>query len=61
MVNLIGNTTTRAGLVVRASVDRRPYPTGKKVSQKDIRELNIERDRFHGDWNYVILPRPLAD
>ena len=61
VVNLIGNTTTRAGLVVRASVDRRSYPTGKKVSPKDIRELNIERDRFHGDWNYVILPRPRAD
>jgi hypothetical protein len=61
VVNLIGNTTTRAGLVVRASVDRRSYPTGKKVSPKDIRELNIERDRFHGDWNYVILPRAKVD
>jgi len=61
VVNLIGNTTTRAGLVVRASVDRRSYPTGKRVSPKEIRELNIERDRFHGDWNYVIRPRAKAD
>jgi hypothetical protein len=60
VVNLIGNTTTRAGLIVRASLDRRAYPTGKKVSTKDIRALNIERDPFHGDWNYVIRPRSQA-
>ncbi len=41
VVNLIGNTTTRAGLVVRASLDRRSYPIGKKVSAKDLRELNV--------------------
>jgi hypothetical protein len=32
-------------------------PTGKKVSAKELRELKIERDDFHGDWNYVIKPR----
>lgn len=57
IVNLIGNTTNRSGLVVRARLDRRKYPTGKKVSVKELRALNIERDDFHGDWNYVIRPR----
>jgi len=57
VVNLIGNTTTITGLVVRARLDRRRYATGKKVSAKDLRSLNIERDAFHGDWNYVIRPR----
>jgi hypothetical protein len=57
VVNLIGNTTNRAGLVVRAGLDRRKYPTGRKVSAKELRALNIERDDFHGDWNYVIRPR----
>jgi hypothetical protein len=28
------------------------------VSSKELRELNIEREDFHGDWNYVIRPRP---
>jgi hypothetical protein len=42
---------------VRARLDRRKYPTGKKVSAKELRELKIERDDFHGDWNYVIKPR----
>jgi len=56
IINLIGNTN-RGGLVVRARLDRRRYPTGKKVSKKELRELKIERDNFHGDWNYVIKPR----
>ena len=57
VVSLIGNTTTVAGLVVRARLDRRKYPTGRKVSTKEILALKIERDAFHGDWNYVIRPR----
>lgn len=57
VINLIGNTTNRGGLVVRARLDRRRYPTGKKVSDKEFRSLNIERDEFHGDWNYVVRPR----
>jgi hypothetical protein len=57
IVRLIGNTSTSAGLVVRAQLDGRKYPTGRKVSAKEIRALQIERDTFHGDWNYVIRPR----
>ena len=58
VVSLIGNTTTRAGLVVRAALDQRKYPIGRRVSPKDMLALKIERDAFHGDWNYVIHPRP---
>jgi len=43
-------------LYVRARSSR-SHPTGKKVSSKELRELKIERDDFHGDWNYVIKPR----
>jgi len=57
VVSLIGNTTTRAGLVVRAKLDQRKYPIGRSVSAEEMRALNIERDSFHGDWNYVIRPR----
>jgi len=60
VVNLIGNTTNSGGLVVRATIDRRRYPTGKKVTPKQMRELKIEPHAFHGDWNYTIHPRPLA-
>jgi hypothetical protein len=57
IINLIGSTSNGAGLVVRARLDRRRYPTGKKVSAKELRALEIERNDFHGDWNYVIRPR----
>ena len=57
IINLIGNTTNRGGLVVRARLDRRRYPIGKKVSAKEFRALKIERGEFQGDWNYVIKPR----
>jgi hypothetical protein len=26
--------------------------------EKEMKALRIERDAFHGDWNYVIRPRP---
>ena len=57
VISLISNTTNRGGLVVRARLDRRRYPIGKKVSAADLKALNIEPDAFHGDWNYVIRPR----
>jgi hypothetical protein len=57
IVNLISNTTNLGGLVVKARLDRRRYPTGKKVSDKELREIKLECDPFHGEWNYVIRPR----
>jgi hypothetical protein len=57
IISLIGNTTNGGGLVVRARLDRRRYPTGKRVTPKQLQELKIQRDDFHGDWNYVIHPR----
>jgi len=57
VVNLIGATTTSGGLVVRAAIDKRKYPTGIAISDAEMATLRIERDAFHGDWNYVIHPR----
>ena len=57
VVNLIANTTNRGGLVVRARLDRRRYPIGKKIPNKEFATINLEPDHWHGDWNYVIRPR----
>ena len=57
VVNLIANTTNRGGLVVRARLDRRRYPIGKKIPKKEFATINLEPDDWHGDWNYVIRPR----
>lgn len=60
VVNLISNTTNQAGLQVTAQIDRRYYPTGTKITAKQMRELSIERDEFHGEWNYTVRPRTPA-
>jgi hypothetical protein len=57
VVNRIGNTTNRGGLVVRAQLDERRYPIGKRVSDMEMRSLKIEPDAFHGDWNDTVRPR----
>jgi len=48
-------------LVVRARLDRRSSPIGNKISAREFRQLNIEPAAFHGDWNYVVKPRPQPD
>ena len=60
IVKLIAHTTTAKGLKVICRLDRRKYPTGRKVSDKEIKTVNVERNRFHGDWNYVIRPHAKA-
>ncbi len=60
VINLIGSTTTSTGLVVYAKLDTRKYPIGIQVPDEVMDDLRIERDAFHGDWNYVIRPRSVA-
>lgn len=57
IVHLIANTTTHTGLHVQAALDTNPYPTGKKVTDDALAAVHIERDGFHGEWNYTIMPR----
>jgi len=56
IVNLIAKTTTAKGLKVRCRLDRRKYPTGRRVSDEEMKRVNLKRNTFHGDWNYVIEP-----
>ena len=56
IVNLISATTTQTGLKVWAELDTNSYPPGAKVSKKQIQEINIRPDSFHGEWNYTIRP-----
>lgn len=56
IVNLIAATTTRKGLKVRAELDSGQYPTGIKVTDKELETIHILREDFHGEWNYSIVP-----
>jgi hypothetical protein len=56
IVNLIAATTTRKGLKVRAELDTTIYPKGIKVTNEQLESVQIERNEFHGEWNYSIRP-----
>jgi hypothetical protein len=56
IVNLISRTTTAKGLQVTCRLDRRKYPTGRKVTDEEIKRVNLKQNKFHGEWNYTIHP-----
>jgi hypothetical protein len=58
VVGLIGATTTQTGLKVRAVANTKSYALGRKVTHPEMAALKIEKDDFHGEWNYTIRPRP---
>ena len=57
IVNLIAATTTKTGLKVHAELNTETYQSGIKVSDEELAQVKIRRDKFHGDWNYEIQPR----
>jgi transposase len=57
VVKLIGATMTKTGLKVQAKLDKRKYPLKVKVTDDQMRSLNMEPHKFHGEWNYTIRPR----
>ena len=57
IVKLISRTATAKGLKVTCRLDRRKYPTGRKVTDEEMKHVNLERHKFHGEWNYTIRPR----
>lgn len=58
IINLIAATTTQTGLTVRCQLDTNTYPLGVKVSDDALAALHLEREAFHGNWNYTIHPAP---
>ncbi len=57
ILSLIAATTTASGLTVESYLDTNRYPPGRKVSDAEMATLRLERDAFHGEWNYTIAPR----
>ena len=56
IVNLIGQVRTQEGLRIKAELDPNVYPEGIKVSDAELARVRLQRAKFHGDWNYTILP-----
>ena len=57
IVRLIGNTTTKKGLTIKARLDGNIYEKSIKVTDEEFRKIALERNPFHGDWNYKITPQ----
>jgi hypothetical protein len=56
VVNLIGATTTRTGLRVKAVLDTRTYQKGVNVEDEMMHDVHLRRHKVHPDWNYTIEP-----
>src|SRR3970282_2366716 len=54
VVNLIGATSTRTGLRVKAVLDTRTYHKGVKVKDDALRAVRLRRHNLHPAWNYTI-------
>ena len=61
ILNLIAATTTSTGLTVESYLDTTLYPTGQKVSDAQLATIQLDRDPFHGEWNYTIRPHGTAN
>ena len=59
IVNLIGRTRTSKGLLVKAHLDNKQYPTGVEITKAEMKRLALRKDDFHGDWNYLLEPRSI--
>lgn len=56
VVSLIGSTKTKTGLRIRAKLDENHYQKGIKISDQALAKITLQKELFHGVWNYRILP-----
>jgi hypothetical protein len=57
----IAATVTSQGLKCHPVRDDNDYPDGTQVSDQRMKYLEdriVDRDAFHGEWNYTVLPVP---
>jgi hypothetical protein len=57
IINLIGATKTKKGLRIQTAVDASAYAKGIKVTDEELKALALEKEAFHGEWNYILHPR----
>ena len=56
IVELIAATTTVGGLTVQSRIDSTEYKKGRRISDRELAEVYLVPDAFHGEWNYEIRP-----
>lgn len=56
MLNFLKSTTTAHGLVVKALLNQKQYPTGIKISDEQMAGLNLHKHDVLPRWNYTLTP-----
>ena len=57
ILRLIRETKTQSGLRVSSRLVTKSYPTGRKISNQQMRELSLEKHLTLPQWNYTLHPR----
>jgi Rhodopirellula transposase DDE domain len=57
VVRLIAQTRTKTGLTVKCSLDTNRYASGIKVSNQQMKQLNLHKHALLPEWNYTLVPR----
>ena len=57
LLRLIGDTKTKTGLRVRCALSTQSYATKVKVTDEQMRELDLLKHPVLPQWNYTLLPR----
>lgn len=57
ILRLVGGTKTKTGLKVDCALSTKHYPTKIKVSDAQMRELDLLKHPILPNWNYTLLPR----
>jgi hypothetical protein len=55
VVKLIGSTTTRQGLRIKARLDAKAYATNVQISDEQMQSVHLEPHKTHPQWNYTII------
>jgi len=61
VINFIRTTRSKTGFTARAELVEKTYQTGIKVSDAEMKALNLVRHSVCPQWNYSIIPRTLTD
>ncbi len=57
IINYIKTTTTKTGLTVKATLVKKEYVKGVKISKAQFKQLAINNHPLLPKWNYTIEPR----
>jgi len=54
---MISATKTKQGLRIQAMLDPSLYETGVKITDEQMKQLNLQPHHRNPEWNYSLLPR----